>query len=72
MATNQDWDNVPLTFDLPDGDTVELCSWKFVLSKLNELIEPLTSVINNGNHSLDIINEKLIEWGPDENEEEVL
>ena len=27
---------IPVTFELPDGDTVELITWDFVLKKLDE------------------------------------
>ena len=69
MATNQDVNTTPLTFECPDGDIVYLCTWEFVKSKIDALIRPLTSVIANENISLNEINEKLIEWGPDNNEE---
>lgn len=70
MATNPEMDKLPLTFDLPDGDVVELCTWPYVLYRLNDLINPLTECIIAENRSLDVINNKLIEWGPDENAEE--
>ena len=70
MATNQNADNTqPLTFECPDGYIVELCQWAFVKAKLDALIVPLTSIIASENISLTEINNKLISWGPDNDEE---
>lgn len=69
MAANQDKSMMPLTFDLPDGDVVELCTWPFVMYKLNELLDPLKTLLTAENESLNTINEKLISWAPEDEEE---
>lgn len=52
----------PLTFDLPDGDHVELCTWPYIISMLTEPLESITSSIESINVSLGKIEDKVDEW----------
>lgn len=63
MATNNDdIQFMPLTYELPDGDIVQLCTWAFVLEKLKTLFVPMTDAITAENEDLDAINNRILEW----------
>lgn len=52
----------PLTFDLPDGDHVELCTWDYILFQLTEPLTEISSCVENINSSLERIETKVDEW----------
>lgn len=52
----------PVTFELPDGDRVELCTWPYIVSKLEELITPITSSLTATNNALLVIESKVDSW----------
>ena len=49
----------PVTFELPDGDKVELVTWDFVLDKLDKLLTPVFEQMYASNEHLSNIAEKL-------------
>ena len=58
----------PLLFDLKDGDHVELCTWPYIVSQLQDTIESITASLSAINVSLQAIDEKLISWIDEEGE----
>lgn len=56
----------PVTFELPDGDHVELITWDFVLDKLDTLMEPIFDKMYLSNAHLDAIATRLEELANDE------
>ena len=54
--------STPLTFDLPDGDHVELCTWPYILSIINEPLTRISSANESINASLERIEAKVDEW----------
>ena len=58
----------PVTFNLPDGDSVALIPWDYVIDKLNEFLTPVADSIESINSDLTRIDNKLSEW-VDEDEE---
>jgi hypothetical protein len=69
MAANDERNAQALRFDLPDGDVVYLCTWEFVKSKIDEIVVPMTSTLTLINQSLESINNTLVGWIPDEEDE---
>lgn len=63
MATS----NTPLRFDLPDGDQVDLCTWGYILTQINDFMVSMTNAIELENVALNVIDQKLDEWIPDSN-----
>lgn len=57
--------NIPLRIDQPDGDTVYLPPWDYIVEHMKDLIIPITQKVENINDSLTTINNKLDEWLPD-------
>ena len=52
----------PVTFELPDGDRVDLCTWPYIVSKLEEVLNPLIDSITAMNDSLLLIEGKIDTW----------
>lgn len=65
MARNNE---TPLTFNLPDGDSVQLITWEFVLKQLEELTRGTFDKMAASNGHLENIAKKLEEWASDEGE----
>lgn len=55
----------PLTFELPDGDVVEVITWDYVLEKSKEILTPTIDHISVINSQLERIDNKLNEWVED-------
>lgn len=58
----------PVTFDLPDGDRVELITWDFVLEQFNTRMEPVFEKMYATNAHLDAIATRLEEMINEERE----
>lgn len=67
MARNQE---TPLTFNLPDGDSVQLITWEFVLKQFDELTRSTFDKMAASNGHLENIAKKLEEWASDEGGED--
>lgn len=65
MARNQE---TPLTFNLPDGDSVQLITWEFVLKQFDELTRSTFDKMAASNGHLENIAKKLEEWASDDEE----
>lgn len=59
MAVNE---STPVTFNLPDGDSVALIPWAYVVDKLTEAFTPVLDSIEISNTHLTRISNKLSEW----------
>ncbi len=53
---------IPVTFELPDGDTVELITWDFVLKKLDEEMAETLAYLTDNNIQLKRIENRIDEW----------
>lgn len=53
---------IPVTFELPDGDTVELITWDFVLKKLDEEMAETLAYLTDNNIQLRRIETRIDEW----------
>lgn len=53
---------IPVTFELPDGDTVDLITWDFVLKKLDEELAEAFALISDNNTQLGRIDARIDEW----------
>jgi len=53
---------IPVTFELPDGDTVDLITWDFVLKKLDEEMAETLAYLSNNNTQLTRIENRIDEW----------
>lgn len=53
---------IPVTFELPDGDTVDLITWDFVLKKLDEEMAETLAYIADNNVQLKRIEDRIDEW----------
>ena len=53
---------IPVTFELPDGDVVELITWDFVLKKLDEEMAETLAYIADNNVQLTRIENRIDEW----------
>lgn len=53
---------IPVTFELPDGDTVDLITWDFVLKKLDEEMAETLAYLLNNNTQLTRIENRIDEW----------
>lgn len=69
MSVQRD-DRTPATFKTPEGDIIQLMTWAGIADKLAYLLNPLIDSMSLINGSLDLINTKLDEWIPDDNEGE--
>lgn len=58
MAVNND----ALVFELPDGNTVSLITWGYVLNKLETPLTSITTSISSINQSLQQISDRLDDW----------
>ena len=61
---------IPVTFDLPDGDSVALITWEFVVDKCNTILGGLVDNLELINTDLGRIDTKLSEWIDEEEEDE--
>ena len=68
-ANNEDISTYPLTYELPDGDVVQLCTWEFVLAKLTQLIDPLVQLLTIENQDLTGIKNRIDEWIEEQRED---
>lgn len=59
ITTNSDFNTV--TFKLPDND-ITLVSWKAVIDRLSEALNPIITSLQAENGSLDLIIERIDEW----------
>jgi hypothetical protein len=57
--------STPTKFILPDGDTVSLIPWEYVLERMQEDLLPIISLLNAENADLKLIDDKLKEWNAD-------
>ncbi len=53
---------IPVTFELPDGDTVDLITWDFVLKKLDEEMAETLAYLTDNNIQLRRIENRIDEW----------
>lgn len=53
---------IPVTFELPDGDTVDLITWDFVLKKLDEEMAETLAYLSDNNEQLARIENRVDEW----------
>lgn len=53
---------IPVTFELPDGDVVELITWDFVLKKLDEEMAETLAYLSDNNVQLKRIEDRIDEW----------
>jgi len=53
---------IPVTFELPDGDTVDLITWDFVLKKLEEEMAETLAYLSDNNDQLTRIENRIDEW----------
>lgn len=53
---------IPVTFELPDGDTVDLITWDFVLKKLEEEMAETLAYLSDNNTQLSRIDARIDEW----------
>lgn len=61
-------DKTPLTFDTPDGDTIILPPWDYIVDKISYLLEPTIEKMHNINQSLTVIDNRLDDWIPEDAE----
>lgn len=61
-------DKTPLTFDTPDGDTIILPPWDYIVDKICYLLEPTIEKMHNINQSLEVIDNRLDDWIPEDAE----
>lgn len=59
MARNKE---TPLTFLLPDGDVVDLCTWDYIISILDVKLTPMLNALEDGLYDLQKIENKLDTW----------
>lgn len=52
-------EKTPVTFNLPDGDSVALIPWAYVVDKLTEALMPVSDSIEIINVQLIVIDNKL-------------
>lgn len=55
-------ENRPVSFGLPDGDTVQLVPWAYVIDRLTANLDKSVSLMENINASLSVIDHKLTTW----------
>lgn len=54
--------STPVTFELPDGDSVALIPWAYVVEKLDEALTPVLDSIEIINTKLTVIDNQLSNW----------
>ena len=54
--------NTPVQIDQPDGDTVYLPPWGYIVSHMKDLVDPVTITLRGINESLEVIDNKLSDW----------
>lgn len=54
-------DKIPARFELKDS-VVELCTWSYIVFKLEEILTPVIASIESTNSSLLVIEQKLDTW----------
>lgn len=59
----------PLTFELPDGNTVNLITWEYVMKKLEEELSATLSYLSDNNTQLKQIEDRIDEWLAEQNPE---
>ncbi len=64
MATEHD-PTKGLMFDLPDGETITLCSWDYIRYQLSLALDPIVADLTSCNASLQRIDDKLKSWAPE-------
>ena len=57
----------PLTFELPDRNTVNLITWEYVMKKLEEELSGTLSYLSNNNTQLERIENRIDEWLAEQN-----
>lgn len=57
---------LPVTFDLPDGDSVQLIPWAFVVDKFEAILSPIIESMTMINKDLQEIDDKIVSWLPEE------
>lgn len=54
--------NTPVRLDQPDGDTVYLPPWGFIVEHVKDLVVPITLMIGDMNDSLSAIEDRIDYW----------
>ena len=62
-------DKTPVSFILPDGDTVQLCTWAFILDKLSEPLGRINTALAAINNDIDSINIRVDYWLSQQNDQ---
>lgn len=57
----------PLTFELTDGNIVNLITWEYVMKKLEEELSETLSYLSNNNTQLERIEDRIDEWLAEQN-----
>lgn len=52
----------PMVFELPDGDTVALITWDYVMKKLDEELTPVVESMSKINSYLERIDDRVQYW----------
>ena len=55
-------EKTPVTFDLPDGDSVSLIPWAYVVDKFNTILRDPLDNIELINKDLERIDKKIGQW----------
>ena len=58
----------PVLFDLENGDSVALIPWQYVVSKFNDILNPINSDLEEINKDLNRCAEKIHEWVEEQNQ----
>lgn len=58
----------PVQIDQPDGDTVYLPPWDYIVEHVKNLLEPITISLRGENEDLSIIDVTLDKWIPEDEE----
>lgn len=66
MAFDQ---RIPVSFELPDGDVANVITWEYVLYQLEQQLSTSLDHMDSINSSLEIIDNKLTQWLPEDEEE---
>lgn len=56
----------PLTFELPDGNTVDLITWEYVEDRLNRELSPVITDLESINTQLGRIEDRIDQWLEDQ------
>lgn len=52
----------PMVFELPDGDTVALITWDYIMKKLDEELTPIVESMSKINSYLERIDDRTQYW----------